>query len=276
MIEKDLRIQIHGVLVQKLKQQNPLDEAVYDYMNFLSIEDIILFENRINLKAKVSQYLSEKFYEMTALTPIDWKTYEHIRVLAKQTYNLDILETHLPSKTTDQNVDILQLIRNIHKYCSMYHYNLHTQIFVEKTGETKQIKTVGINQILQSLRTHGFGFLNSAVNSIYTYLIKLIAMVSEFLHDEYISSPLLVESREFKRDTSDRYSFVRAQVMGKLFKGLGEVEGKSYLDKFREVITMIGNALGYVRLIRTASIKDSSSMITFVPKQINDPKFAEQ
>ena len=101
-------------------------------------------------------------------------------------------------------------------------------------------------------------------------------MVSEFLHDEYISSPLLVESREFKRDTSDRYSFVRAQVMGKLFKGLGEVEGKSYLDKFREVITMIGNALGYVRLIRTASIKDSSSMITFVPKQINDPKFAEQ
>lgn len=276
MIEKDLRIQIHGILVQKLKQQNPLDEAVYDYMNFLSIEDIILFENRINLKAKVSQYLSEKFYEMTALTPIDWKTYEHIRVLAKQTYNLDILETHLPSKTTDQNVDILQLIRNIHKYCSMYHYNLHTQVFVEKTGETKQIKTVGINQILQSLRTHGFGFLNSAVNSIYTYLIKLIAMVSEFLHDEYISSPLLVESREFKRDPSDRYSFIRAQAMGKLFKGLGEVEGKSYLDKFREVITMIGNALGYVRLIRTASIKDSSSMITFVPKQINDPKFAEQ
>ena len=140
MIEKDLRIQIHGVLVQKLKQQNPLDEAVYDYMNFLSIEDIILFENRINLKAKVSQYLSEKFYEMTALTPIDWKTYEHIRVLAKQTYNLDILETHLPSKTTDQNVDILQLIRNIHKYCSMYHYNLHTQIFVEKNWRNKADK----------------------------------------------------------------------------------------------------------------------------------------
>jgi len=111
-----LRIQIHGILVPKLKQQNPLDEAVYDYMNFLSIDDIILFENRINLKSRVSQYLSEKFYEMTALTPLDWKTYEHIRVLAKQTYGLDILETHLPSKTTDQNVDILQLVRNIHKF----------------------------------------------------------------------------------------------------------------------------------------------------------------
>uniref|UniRef100_A0A7S3NG75 Uncharacterized protein n=1 Tax=Euplotes harpa TaxID=151035 RepID=A0A7S3NG75_9SPIT len=274
-IEKDLRIQIHAILVQKLKQQNPLDEAVYDYMNFLNIEDIILFENRINLKAKVSQYLSEKFYEMTALTPIDWKTYEHIRVLAKQTYGLEILETHLPSKTTDQNIDILQLIRNIHKYCSTYHYNLHTQVFVERTGETKQIKTVGINQMLQSLRTHGFGFLNSAVNSIYKYMIKLISMVSEFLYDEYISSPLVMEAREFKRDPNDRYSFMRAQNMGKLFKGLGSVEGKSYLDKFREVVTMIGNSLGYVRLIRTASIKDSSSMIKFIPKQITEPKFAE-
>jgi len=275
MIEKDLRIQIHGIIVQKLKQQNPLDEAVYDYMNFLNIDDIILFESRINLKVKVSQYLSKKFYEMTALTPLDWKTYEHIRVLAKETYGLEILETHLPSKTTDQNVDILQLIRNIHKFCNNYHYNLHTQVFVETASETKQIKTVGISQMLQSLRTHGFGFLNSAVNSIYKYKIKLISMVSEFMHDEYINSPLLVEAREFKRDPSDRYSFKKARNMGKIFKGLGNVEGKSYLDKFREVITMIGNALGYVRLIRTAAIKDSSNMIKYIPKQINEPKFAQ-
>lgn len=275
MIEKDLRIQIHSILVPKLKQQNPLDEAVYDYMNFLNIDDIILFENRINLKVKVSQYLSKKFYEMTALTPLDWKTYEHIRVLAKETYGLEIMETHLPSKTTDQNIDILTLVRNIHKYCSMYHYNLHTQVFVERAGETKQIKTVGIGQMVQSLRTHGFGFLNSAINSIYKYKIKLVSMVSEFLHDEYINSPLLIEAREFKRDPSDKYSYLKAQNMGKTLKSLGQVEGKSYLDKFREVITMIGNSLGYVRLIRTAAIKDSSSMIKFIPKQISEPKFTE-
>lgn len=275
MIEKDLRIQIHGILVQKLKQQNPLDEVVYDYMNFLNIDDIILFENRINLKVKVAQYLSEKFYEMTALTPLDWKTYEHIRVLARETYGLEILETHLPSKTTDQNIDILQLVRNIHKFCSNYHYNLHTQVFVEEAGETKQIKTIGIGQMLQSLRAHGFGFLNSAVNSVYKYKLKLISMVSEFLHDEYISSPLLIEAREFKRSPTDKYPFLRAQNMGKMFRGLGSVEGKSYLDKFREVVTMIGNSLGYVRLIRTAAIKDSSSMIKFIPKQIKEPKFAE-
>jgi WASH complex subunit 7 len=275
MIEKDLRIQIHGIIVQKLKQQNPLDEAVYDYMNFLNIDDIILFENRINLKVKVSQYLSEKFYEMTALTPLDWKTYEHIRVLAKNTYGLEILETHLPSKTTDQNIDILMLVRNIHKFCSNYHYNLHTQVFVEKAGETKQIKTVGTSQMLQSLRTHGFGFLNSAVNSIYKYMVKLISMVSEFMHDEYINSPLLVEAKDFKRSGSDRYPYLKAHQMSKVFKGLGNVEGVSYMDKFREVITMIGNALGYVRLIRTASIKDSSNMIKFIPEQIKEPKFAQ-
>ena len=276
MIEKDLRIQIHGILVPNLKQQNPLTETVYDYMNFLNIDDIILFENRINLKTKVSQYLSKKFYEMTALTPLDWKTYEHIRVLAKETYGLEILETHLPSKTTDQNIDILQLVRNIHKFCSNYHYNLHTQVFVERSTETKQIKTVGISQMLQSLRTHGFGFLNSAVNQIYKYMTKLVGMVSEFLQDEYISSPLLIEAREFKKDvTNDRYQFEKAENMMKMIRGLGMVEEKTYLDKFREVITMIGNALGYVRLIRTASIKDSSTMITFIPKKLKEPKFVE-
>ena len=57
--------------------------------------------------------MSKMIYEMTALTPYDWRTYENIRAVAKEIYGLNINETHLPSKTTDQNVDILDLARNI-------------------------------------------------------------------------------------------------------------------------------------------------------------------
>lgn len=100
-------------------------------------------------------------------------------------------------------------------------------------------------------------------------------MTSEFLYDEYISSPLLIEAKEYKRSQATKYGFNKAIHMCKTMKSLGQVEGKPYLDKFREVITMIGNALGYVRLIRTASIKDSSSMIHFIPKDLEEPKFKD-
>lgn len=84
-----------------MNKLNPLDTVVYDHMNYLSIDIITLFDRRISLKRKAEQYLSEKFYEMTALTSYDWKTYEHIRMIVKEIYGLNVAETHLPSRTTD-------------------------------------------------------------------------------------------------------------------------------------------------------------------------------
>jgi WASH complex subunit 7 len=49
----------------------------------------------------------------------------------------------------------------------------------------------------------------------------------------------------------------------------------SYLDKFRRVITMLGNTLGFVRMIRTASIKDSSSTFKFIPKEAIECDFEQ-
>jgi hypothetical protein len=100
-IEKDLRLQIHSILIDTIVDTNPLENIVYDHMNYLNMDDITIFERRVSLKRKAEQYLTEKFYEMTALTPYDWRTYEHIRMMAKEIYGLNIGETHLPSKTTD-------------------------------------------------------------------------------------------------------------------------------------------------------------------------------
>lgn len=43
-------------------------------------------------------------------------------------------------------------------------------------------------------------------------------------------------------------------------------DGKSFLDKFRELITEIGNALGYVRMVRFAGMSYSAAAIKFVPE----------
>jgi len=42
--------------------------------------------------------------------------------------------------------------------------------------------------------------------------------------------------------------------------------GLTFIDKFRSLITQFGNALGFVRMIRNASLKDNSNLIKFIPK----------
>lgn len=54
--------------------------------------------------------------------------------------------------------------------------------------------------------------------------------------------------------------------------------GKSnltFLDKFRQLVTSIGNALGIVRMIRNASLKDNSNLIKFIPKIIDEVRFED-
>ncbi len=92
------------------------------------------------------------------------------------------------------------MLRNISKYVTNYNYNLHTNVFIEITKETKQIKTISVNQMLYSIKTHGVGILGTAVNTIYKYLIKRFSHFSDFLYDDIIHSNLLREQRVFNKN----------------------------------------------------------------------------
>lgn len=217
---------------------------------------------------------------MTALSPHDWKTYQHMRILAKDKFNFDVVPSHLPSQTLEQGVDILYLLTNLQKYVAGYNYNLHTNVFVEITKDTKQVKTISVNQILQSIKTHGVGILGTAINSIYKFIIKKFSVFSEFLYDDFIHNPLLQEQRFFnnnKEKLNGQYPYERAEKVSKGIKKLGTL-GKgnlTFLDKFRQLVTTIGNALGIVRMIRNASLKDNSNLIKFIPKIIDEIRFED-
>ena len=71
-----------------MKQKNPTRDRVEDCSKLIEMADLYLFERRISIKEEVKHFLSQIFYEMTALSPHDWKTYEHMRILAKQKYNI--------------------------------------------------------------------------------------------------------------------------------------------------------------------------------------------
>ncbi len=49
----------------------------------------------------------------------------------------------------------------------------------------------------------------------------------------------------------------------------------SLLDKFRALITEIGNALGFVRMVRSAAMRHASQSVSFVPDIALIPNFTE-
>jgi WASH complex subunit 7 len=157
--EEELRQQIHCILIPNMKQVNPMLTPISDLSLYARMNDLFLFEKQISIKGEIRDYLGHIFYEMSAMSPHDCKTYEHMRVLCLDKLGLNVLQSHLPSQQLEQGLDIMLLLRETDKYVSGYHYNLHTQIFVERTTETKQIKTIGVNQMLYSIRTHGVGIL---------------------------------------------------------------------------------------------------------------------
>ncbi len=74
------------------------------------------------------------------------------------------------------------------------------------------------------------------INFIYKYLTKLFLMISEFLSDDYISNPLLIEAKWFKKNKeslNQRYPYANAMKISKLVSKLGKVDGQTYLDKLR-------------------------------------------
>lgn len=96
---------------------------------------------------------------------------------------------------------------------------------------------------------------------------------SQFLFDDYIRSALLSEMSFYEDNQTkldNKYPYTRAQEFSKTIKQLGTItsptgEKLTFLDQFRMLITQMGNAMGYIRMIRSGGFKFVSNAIKFVP-----------
>ncbi|ROT68592.1 putative WASH complex subunit 7-like [Penaeus vannamei] len=147
-------------------------------------------------------------------------------------------------------------------------YNLNQQFFVEATSNNKHLNTVSINHIANSIRTHGAGIINTTVNFTYQFLRRKFQVFSQFLYDEHIKSRLLKDLQHWRevKASQEYFPFERAEKFNRGIRKLGLTqEGLSYLDQFRGLITHIGNAMGYVRLVRSGGLHCSSKAARFIP-----------
>ncbi|MEE6480161.1 hypothetical protein FKM82_012478, partial [Ascaphus truei] len=170
---------------------------------------------------------------------IDIKAY--VNIIGQNLYNLQQVALH---DWATYRIGCPGNHGNIHVFVSRYLYNLNNQIFVERTSKNKHLNTINIRAHCQSIRTprHWNHEHNSSVNLTYQFLRKKFYIFSQF------------------------YPFERAEKFNRGIRKLGITpDGQSYLDQFRQLISQIGNAMGYVRMIRSGGLHCCSNAIRFVP-----------
>lgn len=265
-VETELRLSTHSHL--QLDSRNPFQTPLKDISPVLCLQPLTLLNSLISVKDYVEQYLERTFYALTVVAPHDWRTYEEMRNLAVSKYNLFTVPSHLPSHTLDQGVDVLEIMRNIHVFVQNYLYNLNQQFFMEASSNNKHLNTVTIKHIANSIRTHGAGIINTTVNFTYQFLRRKFHVFSQFLYDEHIKSRLLKDLQHWRqvKISQEYFPYERAQKFNRGIRKLGLTgDGLSYLDQFRGLITHIGNAMGYVRLVRSGGLHCSSNAARFIP-----------
>ncbi|XP_075262922.1 WASH complex subunit 4-like isoform X1 [Convolutriloba macropyga] len=283
-IETDLRYASHVHL--KVKDSNPVKQAVVlnDLKPIVALKPFRFMGSYIDLAHELSLHLTQMFYNLTTITPQDWQAYTSMKFCAIERYGdvIRILDGKLPQQTLEQGLDVLEIMRNIDVFVCSYYYNLNNQLFVEQARDAnRHVNTINIRHIANSMRTHGTGIMNTTVNYVFQYLRKHFKVFSLFLHDEHIKGKLIKEIRYFreKKDQLEQmYPYERAEKLNRNIRNLGKLEDNktTYLDKFRQLISQIGNAMAFVRMIRSGGLNTCSHAIEFVPDLDDIVSFEEQ
>lgn len=189
-IETDLRLHIHSSVIGRPQilisqptakgssQQSSAGTStlvtpndMIDLSQFFKIRPIRFFNEMISLQRRVAHYLDQTFYNMTTIAQHDWKTYEEMRSLAHEKYGLELNQSvFLPGQTVEQGLDVLEITRNIHIFVRRFSYDLNNNFFVERAGKqatVRNLNTIHIKHVANSIRTHGTGIMNTTVNFVY-------------------------------------------------------------------------------------------------------------
>ena len=264
--ENELRLQIHHDL--QLQDSNPFKRKLLNFLLLFNLGLIPLFNRFLSIKNHLEYYLNEVSYTLTSIALHDWKTYESMLNLSRNREQLNFIFSQLPTQRLEQGLDLLELTRNIQSFVTEFNYNLNNQMFIQKAKEERYLDVLQIKHVSNSIQTHGFGILGSAVNHIYNFLKSKFNVLSQFLFQEQIKSKLLKEARLLKEGERSRYRFENGRKLLRSLQKIGQLQnGRTYVDEFEQLITQIGNSLAFVRLLRSGAFHCSANSLKFIPDQ---------
>ena len=135
------------------------------------------------------------------------------------------------------------------------------------------------SSIANSIRVHGVGIRHDG--QLHVPVPRAAPLRLQSFFDDHIKSRLIRDFRFFKKERKElgnRYPFERAERFHRDIRKLGvSADGLTPLDQFRVLISEIGNALGYVRMVRAGGLHYCAAAVEYVPETLDEVSpFAEQ
>ncbi|XP_055624990.1 WASH complex subunit 4 [Toxorhynchites rutilus septentrionalis] len=283
-IESYIRLDYYGKTAQ-IEPVNPFNDSALKLSNIHSlvhVEPFLVGSQYHYVKEYVKNHLSCTYYALASISQHDWKIYKEMRCQAA-TYKIDTIEDQLPKQTLEQGLDVLEIMHNIEHFVSHYVYNLNFQIFIEQFSSNNFLNTVNIEHIANSLRRHGSGIINTTVNYTFQFLRQKFFAFSHFLYDEQIKARLTSDAKYFLENAdalNQTYDYNRAHQFNRKIKNLGLSDtGETYMDLFRKLISHIGNAIGYIRMIRSGALHECTEAKVYLPiidEELNFANYAKE
>lgn len=263
-IENHLRLDFHKQLHKQTAPPLNTTMQVRDLRGILHLNPLHAFDRFFAIKGHVEQQLSHTFYSLITVSPHDCRTYGDMRQMAGCCYELETVPDGLPVRTVDQACDIMEILRDLSVFVRRFCYDMNGQVFVEKESENKHLNAILVAHVSQSIQTHGIGIINTTVNVTYQFLKKKFHVFSQLLFDEHVKSRLIRDHRIVAERIGTKTVPVYPMEAGaNLIKHLRTVlvmtsqqqqTGVGHLDRLRELLIEIGNALGFVRSMRSGRL----------------------
>jgi WASH complex subunit 7 len=280
-IETELRFHTHAHL--QVSERNPFRRQYLSFEKFLSVPPFKLVTRFVDFRFEASYHFTRVFYNEVAVAPQVWETYAEMANVARRLYGIEVLDCHIPGAMMAQDVDVLEIMRQISRFVACHNYDLNSQVFVQRAEDSHHISIVGIPHIFSSYRCHGIGIMNTTVDFTYRFLKTKFNVFSKFLFDDNVKSHLVNDIGWFeqhKEECGGLWPYQRAEKLVVDMKRMGQdPQGASVLDHFRVLITEIGNSLGFVRMVRSGGARFLNNAIGFVydeDEALSFHEFAEE
>ncbi|CAL9111779.1 unnamed protein product [Musa textilis] len=275
-IETDLRLHVHSTYLKGSVVVKPTKTGVRNLSWYLQIKPLLLPSKLIDISSLVGSYLSSAFYNHSTMSTYDRKIYLEMQLLAGLKYGLLLDDIHYVGNSVAHNIDINEIVQDLHAFVENYSYNIYNQVFIEnvpKGQNKKNLRLIGVEDIECSIAIHSLSRICKASDSVSQFLKQMFTILSQLLQDKFWTG----SSKEHiflknDKELTNEYPFWQQPeprfALGKL--ALGDI-GVSFLEQLQFIMSKIGNALGLMRILQTGSSRHCCNISRFTI----DMSFAE-
>lgn len=294
-LEVELRLQTHSELIAN-DDAHEHESLTHDLHAACRRPFVVLGRAQVSLRDMLEQHLSRTCYNLSAMAPRDARAYDSMANLARHKHALRVARPLLlPDLAGDEQLDVLDIARNLPAFVARYSYDMAHQLFVEKVGASMQRTSGGGGQwhtppasvyaeslapssaatrapthlyvlhahhVARSMRVHGLALSHLCTNSSYACAKRLVRLLARQLaSNDELRAALEREQAHIRAPDSSKLHiastlFERAQSLAR--------RHQPQLDSARQLITHLGNTLAFVRLMRSGALACAADACAFV------------